>query len=633
MSGDGQALDKEAFERLLIYLRDHRGFDFTGYKRSSLQRRIGKRMQELGIGDYETYLDMLEVTPEEFGRLFNSILINVSSFFRDPPVWKYIAEQQIPALLEQKRPDELVRAWSAGCATGEEAYTIALLLADALGEERFRERVKVFATDVDEDALERARQATYDRSQLKELPQPLLDRYFEGSGDRRSVVKDLRRSVIFGRNDLVRDAPISRIDLLACRNTLIYFNSETQRSLMSRLHLALADHGVLVLGKSELILTYSDGFTPDNLAQRVFRKTPGVRLAAAPAAPIQEPAGAGELKQSPTVPAEAVTDAFKISPIAQLVLDRDGRVVFGNAQLRMLFGIGESDIGRPLQDLEISYRPVELRSLIDEAAERQEPVKSEAVPWRGRDGDERRLEVQIAALRGGGGGRTGTSIAFLDVTSHARVAAELETSKNELEAAYEDLRSTVEELETTNEELQSTNEELETTNEELQSTNEELETMNEELQSSNEELETMNEELRIRTTELNDVNVLIDSMLWSLGMGVAVLDRELRVTMWNDHAKKLWGLDGYEVRDQHFLNLDIGLPVQALRDSLRAVASGRSDGEEDRLEARERTGRDIVCRVLVSPLKTSSDVVSGVVVLMQAAEPGDGKAGAAVSAS
>jgi two-component system, chemotaxis family, CheB/CheR fusion protein len=617
-SGDRAPGDAQALEGLLEYLRDHRGFDFTGYKRSSLQRRIGKRMQDIGIEGYEGYLDKLEVAPEEFGALFNSILINVSSFFRDPPVWAHVADALIPSVLEHRRSGEPIRAWSAGCATGEEAYTIAILLAEALGEDRFRDQVKVFATDVDDDALEQARQATYPSSQLKDVPEELRDRYFERSGERYSVSADLRRSVIFGRNDLVRDAPISRIDLLACRNTLIYFNSETQRNVMARLHLALAERGYLVLGKSELIRTYSDGFTPQNLPLRIFQKVPGVRLNAAAAAVghAQAAAARGGERQ----PSEATIDAFRVSPVAQLVLDSDGVVVFGNAQLRSLFGISEEDIGKPLKDLELSYRPVELRSLIEEAGGNREPVKSDVVTWRTRDGQERELEVQIAALQSDGGARTGTSIAFLDVTQHAHVAAELESSKRELETAYEDLRSTVEELETTNEELQSTNEELETTNEELQSTNEELETMNEELQSSNEELETMNEELRIRTTELNNVNVLVDSMLESLGMGVAVLDRELRVTMWNEYAKKLWGLDAAEVRDQHFLNIEIGLPVQRLHDALRACVGGSPNGGEQLMKARDRTGRDIVCRVLCSPLRTTRGEVNGVIVLMQAVD-------------
>jgi two-component system, chemotaxis family, CheB/CheR fusion protein len=615
----------EPFERLLEYLRDHRGFDFTGYKRSSLQRRIAKRMHDVGVEGYEAYQDMLEVSPDEFGELFNSILINVSSFFRDPPVWAHIRDTLIPKILQDKDSDAPIRVWSAACATGEEPYTIAMLLAEALGEERYRDRVKVFATDVDDDALERARQATYARSELRDLPEHMLERYFEGSGDRLSVIKDLRRSVIFGRNDLVRDAPISRIDLLTCRNTMIYFNSETQRNVMARLHLALSERGFLVLGKSELILTFSDGFTPENLGLRIFQKVPGVRLIAGTGGMVPSPGAA--LSDERRVPTAAMVDAFQVSPVAQLVLDREGTVVFGNEALTHLFGVAETDIGKPLKDLELSYKPVELRSLIDRASAGREPVRSEVVSWRNADGDERELEVQIAALLGEGGEQTGTSIAFLDVTQHARVAAELESSKHQLETAYEDLRATVEELETTNEELQSTNEELETTNEELQSTNEELETMNEELQSSNEELETMNEELqssneelRIRTTELNNVNVMVDSMLESMGMGIAVLDRELRVRMWNQHAKRLWGVDADEVRDQPFLRLDIGLPVQRLREPLRACLDGDGNVEEQRVEARDRAGREIVCRVICTPLRTTRGDPTGTIVLMQATE-------------
>jgi len=368
---------------------------------------------------------------------------------------------------------------------GEEPYTIAMLLADALGDKPFRERVKVFATDVDERALDVARQATYLPRQLTNLPSVLQEQYIEGEGESLSVAKDLRRAVIFGRNDLVRDAPISRIDLLACRNTLIYFNTETQRSVMARLHMALGDQGVMVLGKSELILTHGNGFTARNQSLRVFGKVPGVRVSAdGQVHPALFP-GRG----APVI-APALIEAFRVSPTAQLVLDGDGVVVLANNPLRELFGVADPDIGRPLQDLEISYRPVELRSLIEQASKTVEPVRSEEITWPGDDGADRHLEVQISALRDGHR-HAGTSIAFLDVTRHARVASELETSKHELERAYEDLRSTVEELETTNEELQSTNEELETTNEELQSTNEELETMNEELQSSNEELETI----------------------------------------------------------------------------------------------------------------------------------------------
>jgi two-component system, chemotaxis family, CheB/CheR fusion protein len=601
------------FEGLLTHIRAHRGVDFTGYKRSTLRRRVSKRMQELGVDDYAGYVDALEASAGEFNALFDTILINVSSFFRDPAVWSHVADTLIPELLAHKAQTAPIRVWSAGCATGEEPYTVAMLLADALGERAFADRVKVFATDVDEKALERARQAVYAPGDLKNVPPHLRERFLERRGDQESITKDLRRAVIFGRNDLVRDAPISRIDLLTCRNTLIYFNSDAQRSIMARLHVALADDGFLVLGKSELPITFSDGFTPENLKLRIFRKVPGARIGADQIGALQPP---GMLRHRATTPT-AVVEAFRVSPVAQLVLDADGVVVVGNEPLQALFGVSAQDIGKPLQDLEISYRPVELRSLIEQAGESDHPVKSDPVRWIAPDGSEHCLDVEVTALRSDGAGR-GTGIAFLDVTRHVGMAAELQSSKQELEGAYEDLQSTVEELETTNEELQSTNEELETTNEELQSTNEELETMNEELQSTNEELETTNEELRIRTAELNQANVLVESMLESLGLGVAVLDPDLRVTMWNEHSKKLWGLGSEEVHGRNFLNLDIGLPVELLRDPLRACVSGASDGEKLHVQARDRTGKDIVCEVQCAPLRSPRGEVTGAIVLMQA---------------
>jgi two-component system CheB/CheR fusion protein len=611
----------DRFEALLAYVRDHRGFDFTGYKRASLRRRVGKRMDELGIEGYQNYMDQLEVSPEEFNELFATILINVSSFFREHVVWDHLSEHVIPELLAKTPAPEQIRVWSAGCATGEEPYTIAMLLANALGEAAFRDRVKIFATDADADAVDRARQGIYTTTQIEPVPEPFRERYFEPVNGQHSFTKELRRSVIFGVNDLIRDAPISRLDLLTCRNTLIYFNAETQAGVMRRLHLALRDDGILVLGKSELLLTLTEGFVPEDLPLRVFRKVPIPR--ARDLLPAPAPAGQAPRARQRAI-AETVLDAFRLSPIAQLVLDGDNLVVMGNEPLRTLFGIGQPEIGADLKDLQISYRPFELRSLIDEAQNQEGPVRGGQASWFADDGTEHQLEVEVSALRKDGRS-TGTSISFRDITGHVSMTAELEQSKHELENAYEELQSTVEELETTNEELQSTNEELETTNEELQSSNEELETMNEELQSSNEELETMNEELRVRTGELDRANLLVNSMMASLGMAVTVVDHDLRVQMWNDRAKDLWGLDANEVRGQHFLNLDIGLPVQQLREAVRASIAGDSS-EELRVSARDRRGRDITCRVHSSPLADANGNLAGAIVLMQVEPDGDRRA-------
>ena len=219
-----------AFEALLEHLKACRGFDFTGYKRSSLMRRVDRRMGQLGITSYADYLDQLELHGDEFTTLFNTILINVTSFFRDAEAWEQLAREALPALLAAKPPTQPLRVWSAGCASGEEAYTLAMVLAELLGPAEFRDRVKIYATDVDEEALTYARQAGYTEREVRGIPPELLGRYFEYTGGRHVFRKDLRRSVIFGRNDLVQDAPISRIDLLVCRNTLMYFTAETRRA-------------------------------------------------------------------------------------------------------------------------------------------------------------------------------------------------------------------------------------------------------------------------------------------------------------------------------------------------------------------------------------------------------------------
>src|SRR2546422_5780406 len=266
------------FEHLLEYLRQSRGFDFTGYKRPSLMRRMSKRMQTVHVDRFTDYVDYLEVHPEEFAVLFNTILINVTSFFRDQPAWDFLAGSVVPRIIRNKGADDSIRIWSAGCATGEEAYAIAMLMAEALGKEGFRQRVKIYATDVDEDALATARQAGYGAKEIQPVPEEFRQKYFDVVGSRYVFNSDLRRSVIFGRHDLVQDAPMSRLDLLVCRNTLMYFNAETQGRILTRFHFALADTGYLFLGKAEMLLTRANLFLPVTPRNRVFRKADALSL-------------------------------------------------------------------------------------------------------------------------------------------------------------------------------------------------------------------------------------------------------------------------------------------------------------------------------------------------------------------
>ncbi|MFI7540652.1 CheR family methyltransferase [Actinoplanes sp. NPDC049599] len=588
------------FEALLVHLKESRGFDFTGYKRSSLMRRVDRRMAQAGITGYQDYLDHLELHPDEFSALFNTILINVTGFFRDPDTWDYLRAEILPPVLAARPADAPIRVWSAGCASGEEAYTLAIVLAEALGIEAFRERVKIYATDVDEEQLTEARQATYPAQALAALPAGLVAKYFEPANGRFSFRKDLRRSVIFGRNDLVQDAPISRIDLLACRNTLMYFNAETQTRILSRFHFALADGGILLLGKAEMLLSHGSIFTPVDLKRRVFRRVPralpqGAVFAGALPPQATPLSGLDQLR----------AEAFAASPVAQLAITSDGLVALANQRLEDLFGVSARDLGRPFRDLDLSYRPVELRRYVEQAQAERRTLRVSDVEYL-RAGEVIHLEIQVSPLTAADGSLLGVDLVFTDVTAARRLQADLEQTHQQLEAAYEELQSTNEELETTNEELQSTVEELETTNEELQSTNEELETMNEELQSTNEELQTINDQLRISTDQLDDANTFLETVLAGLRAGVVVVDHDLRIRVWNRCAEDLWGLRSPEAVGQHFLNLDIGLPFDRLRPLLRGVLGDPGEAAEVDVQAVNRRGRTITVRVAATPLAASN---------------------------
>jgi two-component system CheB/CheR fusion protein len=619
MSGSSDV--NPAFEDLLAFLRDERGFDFTGYKRPSLMRRISKRMQDLDIPSYEAYRTYLANHPDEFVDLFNTILINVTSFFRDQNAWEYLREEIVPRIVEPAQgANDQIRIWSTGCASGEEAYTTAMIFLEVMGEDAFRQRVKIYATDIDEEALSKGRHGGYDSKEMEPVPAELRDRYFERVNSNYMFRPDLRRAVIFGRHDLVQDPPISKISLLLSRNTLMYFDTNTQTRILGSFHFSLRDDGFLFLGKSEALAARMDLFAAVELKRRVFAKLPVRRPAR-----LEVPAQAREDTLGRLAAETMIREAgFEAAPVAQIVIDRDGLLALANLQARAFFGISPTDIGLPFQDLEISFRPVELRSRIEQVYAERHLIALRDVEWH-VNGDIRFVDVQIAPLVGSTGDTLGVGITFSEVTRYRRLQDALQESKREMETAYEELQSTVEELETTNEELQSTNEELETTNEELQSTNEELETTNEELQSTNEELETMNDELNERSIELNQANSFLGAVLGSLEAGVVVTNEELVIQAWNSGARDLWGLTSDEVVGRHLLNLDVGLPLEEIRQPLREALSGDGNaGNELAVRAVNRRGREILVKVTVTPMENTDGDVDGVILMMQTSEDGSG---------
>ena len=602
-----------AFENLIRYIQESRGVDFRGYKRTSLRRRIALRMEHLHVNVFADYHAFLEVHPQEFVDLLNTVLINVTSFFRDPDAWEALNTSVLPRLMEPGRGRDQLRIWSVGCATGEEPYSLAMLLCEQLGPAEFNRRVKIYATDLDEAALNTARHASYLPRDVEGVPPPLLTKYFERTNNHYLVSRDLRKSVIFGRHNIVHDAPISRIDLLVCRNLLIYLETETQNLVLPRLHYALVDDGCLFLGKAETQLARSKLFTPVDMKQRLFRKVPqewrrgggGMMLGADP--PRDPPTSLH------TKLLEAIVGS---SSAAYLAIDNDDVLLFASAGARRLLEVGDGDVGRPFQDLSVSYRPIELRSQIDDARRQSRQIRIEHQEYHRPPADPIRLTIDVAPLITRDGRQFAVLLTFVDTTRTFTLQQELEAAQESLETTIEELQSANEELETTNEELQSTNEELETTNEELQSTNEELETTNEELRSANEELESTNEELRRHSDEFGDYRHHVDAILRGLDAGVVVVDRELKVRSWNRWSENAWGLREEEVIGHPFRDLDIGLPVRRLEEAVRRAATA-SEGSEIAVDAVDRRGRGMRCRVRVAPLLYDDRSAQGAVVLVE----------------
>jgi len=595
--------DGSDFERLIEFLRDARGFDFTGYKRASLMRRVTQRASEIGIRDFRVYHDYLQVHPEEFAILFDKILINVTEFFRDTQAWDYLAKNVVPRIVAKSGD---VRIWSAGSSSGEEAYSAAILLCQALGEEAYLDRVKIYATDVDEQALSKAR-AGYSAKELGSLDAEIKDRFFEHQAERFVFRAALRRTIIFGRHDLTQDAPISRLDLLICRNTLIYFTAETQGRILARFHYALDDDGYLFLGRAEMLLTHAALFTPVDLKERIFTKV--ARLQLRERLVLLAQSGSMEASNQVARQLRVRELATEGTPSPQIVVDSLGVLVSINQAARELFDVPQSDTGRALRDLEVSYKPIDLRTPIDRVVRERRPTSVQGIELKRGDGTPATFDLHVVPLIDEDGSVVGTTISLFDVSAQIQLRTDLVRMRQELQ-------SNKEELETTNEELQSTVEELETTNEELQSTNEELETLNEELESTNSELNSINSDLAMRRGEVERLNTLLLAITGNIELGAAVLDRTGRVQVWNERAADLWGVRSDEVVGHSFFELDIGLPAEQLRKLIQAGTGGATRHDELVVVATTRKGRQIRCRVMAHTLG-DGEQPSGVVLVME----------------
>lgn len=535
---------------LLTYVSAQTNIDFRNYKSSTILRRIGRRMAVTHNASIREYTEYLRRNPDEADELVRAFLIKVTGFFRDPEAFDFIKSAIIPELVERGRANgRVLRFWSAGCATGEEAYSLALLLADHLGPEIKDWSIKVFATDLAADAINFARRGLYPENVLSDLPKDYRERYFERIDHGYRVAKSLRQIVIFGQQDISRGVPFPRIDLVACRNLLIYLKPELQQTVVDLFAYSLhQSRGYLFLGKAETTRPTKASFELVNKKWKIYRCLGGPLAAPAHDASVFTPHASAVAREprrrqpavpplpSPfDIPQEAdITQLRRVNEtmlrytnLAVAIIDRMYRIVTINAHARRLLGIRDMAYD---QDFLHSVRGLpyqEVRRAIDTAFREHSTITvGELELDRSVAGTDRFVSLTIMVMAVDEGAPELAVLTILDITEqvelkrrleavqreHSDLVAELSASNKrfsamnkELQDANEELQAANEELMLTQEELQATNEEFEATNEELQATNEELETNNEELQATNEELQTTNDELTARTLELQEL--------------------------------------------------------------------------------------------------------------------------------
>ena len=532
------------------------GEDLREYKEVSLVRRIRARMTQVRAESVSAYSRLLDENAGEHVALINTILINVTGFFRDSEAWKVLAEHVVPRLVEDAADSRSLRIWSTGCSSGEEAYSIAILLAERLGAPAENYTIKIYGTDVDEEALTAARQAVYRTEQLKDVPDRLVDRYFTREGQLYRFRREFRRWCIFGSHNLTQAPPLSHIDLLVCRNALIYFTGELQDRILTRFHYSIREDGFLFLGRSESLLARSRLFTPVHQKWRIFRRT---STASRPAA-----AGLSETGSAPHALAEAAAPSARVQraldalPAAVVVIDVNDTILSWNPGAEALLDIPTADaLARKFRDLDISYRVEGLRARIEDVKARHAASRMDDVMFTRRNGEAVHTDITIAPLFEASR-FVGVLVYALEATEHARLKEQMSRIAEQHATAIE--------------ELQSTNEELETTNEELQSTNEELETTVEELEVANAELGTLNAQLEARSSELKRLDAYHLGLLNSMEQSVFVTDRALVVTSWNQAAERMWGLRAGEATGRDVMALPLGDATRILRTPLETVS-------------------------------------------------------------
>ena len=613
--------------QVLRLLRDRSGHDFTRYKATTLRRRVERRMAVTRVEHMKDYLALLKHDTLEAETLFRELLIGVTSFFRDTAAFAAL-DEVLPGLIAAHAPGDPVRVWVPGCSTGEEAYSIAMLLQEQAAAVRRNVPAQIFATDIDAEAIERARAGVYPGSIVADLSSERLERFFIQDDTTYRVTKAVRDCLVFAKQDVTRDPPFSRVDLISCRNLLIYMDGDLQQRLMPLFHYAINPDGYLLLGSSETVGAAADLFAPVDRKWKLFRRrslvTPHQPLLSA----TMPPRSATEDAVRSSAPAQ-VPLRVRVRDLAErALLDRHAPAcVVINAEGDVLYIHGhtgrylEPPVGEPSGSLFKMAREglrLELSAGVRKALAQGEAVRYERLRVR-TEGGVSLVNLIIEPMPGPDAVKGVLLVLFEDLPAKNEVgstAAEPAADREqriadldrELSAKEEYLRTTIEELETSNEELKSTNEEMQSSNEELQSTNEELETSREELQSVNEELVTVNSELQQKIEELSRVNNDMNNMIAGTGIGTLFVDQQLLIQRFTPAVTEIMNL----------IPSDIGRPLSDITPRLTGGVDlvGNVTAVLDTLapvEAQVESGDGRTYQMRVRPYRTLENVIEGAV--------------------
>ena len=618
---DGKIPD--AFQKIFILLRTRTGHDFSLYKQNTLFRRVERRMSIAQLDNLPNYIRMLQENPEEIESLFKELLIGVTNFFRDPEAFEKLKEL-FNDIVKTKPENSRIRIWVPGCSTGEEAYSIAIVLKECMNEAKKNFNVQIFATDIDKSAIDFARIGTY-LGIKPDVSKERLKSFFNSTGNQFHIRKEIREMLVFAPQSVIKDPPFTKLDLISCRNLLIYFNSELQKKIIPLFNYSLVTNGILFLGSSETISGFVDLFSIIDKKWKFYRSRESIYSAQTfiefPVARATEKTYEIDMKQNeikniPQLAAKIILQSYKPNCV---IISESGDILYIHGKTGKYLELSDGEAKMNIFEMAREGLQQELTALIRKVKSGKKALSIEGVRVK-LNGKYQLINVTVKPINEPALMNGSTLIIFEDVAApkksiplkkvHYDKKSEkvIRSLEHELKSVKENLRTTVEELETSNEELKSTNEEMQSTNEEMQSSNEELETSKEELQSLNEELITVNTELQNKNDELSSINNDMKNLLDSIDIPTIFLDNKLNIKRFTYHATKIVNL----------INSDIGRPVNHIATNLKYESLVDDAREVLRTliikEVELQTKDNLWFQMRILPYRTISNLIDGVVI-------------------